>query len=96
LSIFLDPTADSILLKNSSVFWSCVIALVQSEEGKMREEIEEWTVSTLVQGQGIEEQYEKQYIFSRNPNEAEEVEDSAVAADDPEQRVSSRCVRRLQ
>jgi len=32
-----------------------VVALVQSEEGKMREEIEEWMFSTLVQGQGIEE-----------------------------------------
>jgi hypothetical protein len=55
LSIFLDPTAGSILLKNSSVFWSCVVFLVQSEERKMREEIEEWMVSTPVQGQGIEE-----------------------------------------
>ncbi len=32
-----------------------MVALVQSEEGKMREEIEEWMVSTPVQGQGIEE-----------------------------------------
>jgi hypothetical protein len=32
-----------------------VVALVQSEEGKMREEREEWMFSTLVQGQGIEE-----------------------------------------
>ncbi len=32
-----------------------MIALVQSEEGKMMEEIEEWMVSTPVQGQGIEE-----------------------------------------
>jgi hypothetical protein len=54
LSILLDPTAGSILLKNSSVFWSCVVSLVQSVEGKMREEIVEWMVST-VQGQGIEQ-----------------------------------------
>ncbi len=32
-----------------------MVALVQSEEAKMREEIEEWMVSTPVQGQGIEE-----------------------------------------
>jgi hypothetical protein len=32
-----------------------VVALVQSEEGKMMEEIEEWMVSMPVQGQGIEE-----------------------------------------
>jgi hypothetical protein len=55
LRILLDLTAGSILLKNSSVFWSCVVSLVQSVEGKMREEIEEWMVSTTVQGQGIEE-----------------------------------------
>jgi hypothetical protein len=32
-----------------------VVALVQSEKRKMREEIEEWMVSMPVQGQGIEE-----------------------------------------
>ncbi len=32
-----------------------MVALVQSEERKMREEIEEWMVSTPVQGQGLEE-----------------------------------------
>ncbi len=32
-----------------------MVALVQSEEGKMMEEIEEWMVSMPVQGQGIEE-----------------------------------------